>query len=144
MTILFLTSALAFLSSTFIRLIFEMLLLEHIPVVGSFVGLALVRNAGVAFGITFPSAFQFLLVGLALLLVLLLAYRSRHSSPQSIGFGLIIGGALANIIDRLDDGLVTDFFQVGSFPTFNVADSFITVGVGIVLFWEMFMKKLLY
>ncbi len=46
---------------------------------------------------------------------------------------MIVGGALGNVIDRIRDGAVTDFFQVGGFPIFNVADSFITVGVGVLL-----------
>jgi lipoprotein signal peptidase len=61
------------------------------------------------------------------------AVRAKGSAAQRVGFGLIIGGALGNVADRLLDGHVTDFFQVGAFPIFNVADSCITVGVVILL-----------
>jgi signal peptidase II len=44
-----------------------------------------------------------------------------------------LAGALANIADRLPDGVVTDYFQVGTFPIFNVADSAITIGAALLL-----------
>jgi signal peptidase II len=56
------------------------------------------------------------------------------------GFGLILGGALANVVDRFPDGLVTDMIQVGAFPVFNVADSCITVGLGLLLL-EIVLKE---
>ena len=48
--------------------------------------------------------------------------------------GLVLGGAVANIVDRAGDGAVTDFLWLGWFPTFNLADTAITVGV-IALLW---------
>lgn len=137
---LLLTTGIAFLLSWLARVAAETVLTERIPLIGEFIGLSLVRNAGVAFGITLPFVMQSLLVAAALLLVLILAWRSRQAVLASISFGLILGGALANIVDRFDDGLVTDFFQVGAFPTFNVPDSFITVGVGLLLGWEALQK----
>ena len=65
--------------------------------------------------------------------VTLLAYRERKHALAQIAFGLIIGGAVGNIIDRIPDGLVTDYFQVGTFPIFNVADSAITIGAALLL-----------
>ena len=141
MTTLLAASAVAFLLSLFARMAAETVLMERVPIIGEFIGLSLVRNAGVAFGITFPPLLQVLLVAGALSLVLFLAWRSCRTQSHALGFGLIIGGALANIVDRLDDGLVTDFFQIGSFPTFNVADSCITVGVGVLLLWEVLKRS---
>ena len=126
----------AFLLSLGGRLLAEIFLTERVPLLGIFVGLSPTENAGVAFGVTFFPLLQYILIGGALILVAFLAYRSRQEKTSSIAFGLIIGGALGNIVDRLDDGFVTDFFQVGSFPTFNVADACITIGVVILLFWE--------
>lgn len=90
-----------------------------------------VRNTGVAFG-----AFQgagHILVLLALGVVLLLAvafWRMIRESPWlSVALGLQFGGAIGNIIDRVRPGYVVDFIDVPKFPTFNVADSAITVGV---------------
>lgn len=131
----------ALLVSLVSKFLAEVLLIERFPVLGEFIGLSLVRNAGVAFGIMFPSVVQGALIAGALLLVGILAYRSRQETLRSVSFGLIIGGALANIVDRLDDQLVTDFIQVGAFPTFNAADSCITVGVVILLGWEWWQAR---
>jgi signal peptidase II len=96
----------------------------------------IVQNAGVAFGIHFPPVFQNTLIFCVFVFVLVMAYQSRANKIPSIGFGLIIGGAVANILDRLHDGTVTDFIDVGFWPVFNIADSCITVGVGVLLLWE--------
>jgi signal peptidase II len=71
--------------------------------------------------------------------VIIFALRTAKSRLSRVAFGLIVGGALENIVDRLRDGVVTDFFQVGTFPIFNVADSCITIGVVLLLvamMWE--------
>jgi signal peptidase II len=78
-------------------------------------------------------------VGVALALVVLLALAKAESLLSHTGFGVIIGGAMANIVDRYPDGLVTDFIRVGTFPSFNAADSFITVGV-LLLLLEGFLR----
>ena len=105
---------------------------ERIAIFGSFVGLQPSFNQGIAFGVNL-GLLQPILIGIALLFVLWIALRHDSSALEKIGFGLIIGGGVANIVDRLQDGFVTDIFQVGCFPIFNVADSFITIGVGLLL-----------
>ena len=127
------TASIAFLFSLAGRMLAETFLPARVPLLGEFVGLSPTENAGVAFGITFSPLLQIVLISSALLLVAILAWQSRKNRIQALGFGLILGGALANIVDRFDDGFVTDFFQVGSWPTFNVADSCITIGVGVLL-----------
>lgn len=133
--------------SLFSSLLAERLLTERIPLLGSFAGLQLSHNTGVAFGIRFPPVLQELLIAVALLAVLWLAIRSTRQlqnpyalRPTPYALGLILGGGIANIIDRLRDGLVTDFFQVGTFPIFNVADSCITIGV-LMLLLEMLVLR---
>jgi len=121
----------AFLGSMGAKLLADHFLTVRIPIIGSFAGLVHSVNPGISFGITLP--FQDFLVPLALLLVLILAWQSARSTLSHIAFGLIAGGAIANIADRFRDGVVTDFFQVGAFPIFNVADSCITIGVGLLL-----------
>jgi signal peptidase II len=110
----------------------------HVNIIGSFIGLHYSLNRGVAFSVNFGSPWQEILIGVALLL---LAWAATHArSPLGrVAFGMILGGALGNIADRLFDGAVTDFFQVGTFPIFNVADSFITVGV-IVAFIDAVLE----
>lgn len=111
----------------------ETFLGERIAIIGSFAGLTLSHNPGIAFGIRLPPVLQeFLIIG-ALGWMMTLGIRSATSLLHRVGFGCIVGGALGNLIDRFIDGVVTDYFQVGTFPIFNVADSFITVGVLFLL-----------
>lgn len=105
----------------------------RVPIVGTFLGLQPSQNPGIAFGIRLPPAMQTGLIAVAILLVCWMALTARRSTLASLAYGGIIGGALANVLDRLRDGTVTDFFQVGSFPIFNVADSCISVGVALLL-----------
>ena len=113
-------------------------LTSRVAVIGSFAGLQPSVNSGVAFSITFPWHLQGIFITVALLLLVWAAAHAK--TPWSrVAFGMIIGGALANVVDRLLDGLVTDFFQVGTFPIFNVADSCITIGV-LLLISEALMQ----
>jgi len=75
-----------------------------------------VKNDGVAFGIA---------------LVALVVYFARHADRPLMWLptGLLVGGALGNILDRLRDGAVTDFLKLPAWPAFNLADVAITAGV---------------
>lgn len=57
----------------------------------------------------------------------------REAPPVRVAIGLEFGGAIGNLIDRIQIGHVTDFISVGNFPVFNIADASITVGVGVML-----------
>lgn len=107
--------------------------------IGTFLRLSLTHNPHIAFSIAIPSPLEEIVIGGALIGICVMAYESRRIKMSSVGFGLIIGGAVANIIDRLRDGAVTDFIAVGTFPVFNIADSCITVGALILLF-EAWMR----
>jgi lipoprotein signal peptidase len=121
------------LFSTAVRWLLEHYLRDPIPILGDWVTLRLLENAGIAFGIDLPLTIFAPLVVVALLLLSIAALRQRGGRVLRASYGLILGGALANLIDRLDDGMVTDFFAIGSFPVFNVADSCITIGVATIL-----------
>jgi len=127
------TSVGAFIMSLAAKLAADAWLHERVAIAGSFVGLQPSQNPGIAFGLRLPPVFQELLILVALAFVIVLARRSTETRLSRIGYGLIIGGALGNIADRTLDGLVTDFFQIGTFPVFNVSDSCITVGVLFLL-----------
>ncbi len=129
---IFIVAAASLLLSLVGKFLADTYLHRHIALVSRYVGLEPVSNSGIAFGLRIPGRFQELLILGAILFVLLLARRAR-SSIQQISFGLILGGALGNLLDRFLDGTVTDFFQVGLFPVFNVADSCITAGVLLLL-----------
>jgi len=97
-------------------------------------GLLLSHNPGIAFGLRIPSPGQEILIIAALVLVSWLALHRPGANMEQTGYGLIVGGALTNVIDRIPDGFVTDFVKIGSFPIFNMADACITVGA-ILLVW---------
>lgn len=119
----------------------EAWLTGRIPLIGSFAGVVLVHNPGIAFSIRFPPVVQEGVIILALLVVAWVAVRSSRTRLDQVGFGLILGGAAANVIDRLPDGLVTDYIQIGTFPIFNAPDSCITVGVLLVLLGSLWINR---
>lgn len=93
------------------------------------------KNTGIAFGIPFPEG---LLLGLiiTLLVVLVWYYRKSRSVVVFLSLSLIIGGALSNLIDRIFRGAVIDYISVFVWPTFNLADVSITLGVLILALHE--------
>lgn len=133
MSLFFITAAAALTISLIAKFLADAFLVSRVAIIGSFAGLTPTHNAGVAFGVRLPAGFQELLIVSALIFVCFLAWKSQRTLASSIGYGLIVGGALGNVLDRLLDGLVTDFFQVGSFAIFNVADSCISIGVVFLL-----------
>jgi signal peptidase II len=106
-----------------------------------FFNLVMVWNRGVTFGLFggAPDAARWLLVGLSLAIVAVLGvWLARTPRPWvAIALGAVIGGAIGNVIDRLRYGAVADFldFHVAGWhwPAFNLADSAIVVGVGILM-----------
>lgn len=93
------------------------------------------RNTGVAFG-QLQDGGALVAVFIAVAVGALLAYFVRHARRRLIWLptGLLLGGALGNIVDRLREGAVVDFIKLPYWPAFNVADASITVGVVILLF----------
>lgn len=96
-------------------------------------GLQLVdtRNKGIAFGFL-PGRHWAITALIAVALLALLAYFARHATRPLIWLptGMLVGGALGNVLDRLRAGSVTDFVKLPlGWPPFNLADAAITVGV---------------
>jgi len=107
------------------------------PVDLGFVRLVDVRNPNAAFGIPgFPGLF----IGVTVLVVVLVLRALPRIDRPALGlaYGLVVGGALGNVIDRLfrapgfPNGAVVDFIDLGWFPVFNLADSGITVGAALL------------
>jgi signal peptidase II len=94
-----------------------------------------VRNTGVAFG-AFSGGGIVVVVLVAAALSALLYYFVTHIDKRLIWLptGMLLGGSIGNIIDRVRDGAVTDFVKLPAWPAFNVADVSITFGV-LVLLW---------
>jgi len=108
---------------------------QSLPEAGFF-RLTHVHNTGAAFGLFQGQSFPLTivaLVGIAVLLVYaLFIYRRFPFLDKVLGIsalGLVLGGTVGNLIDRLRFGYVTDFIGVGIWPAFNIADSAIVVGV---------------
>jgi signal peptidase II len=108
---------------------------EPIALLGDFLRLTFTRNTGVAFGLLADLRLPLGWVSvLALVFVLWLALRSgTRDRVRATALGLILGGAVGNLIDRVRWGSVVDFVDLGigslRWPVFNLADSAITVGV---------------
>ncbi len=100
-----------------------------------FLKLANTRNSGIAFGAA--GGISPVLIGLAIaFLIGLLAFLSlrRNADPLVwLPAGLLVGGALGNLADRVRDGAVTDFIDLPHWPTFNLADTAIVVGVVLLV-----------
>ena len=121
--------------------------LHHsIPIIDGFFNLTYVRNTGAAFGLFAGSAevFRrpFLILVSILASVFIISMMKRLAEKETgliTGLSFILGGAIGNLIDRVFYGEVIDFLDVYwrnyHWPAFNIADSFITVGVGIMLFF---------
>ena len=111
--------------------------------VANFVVIRHVRNSGAAFGM-FPAAGNiFLVVAVVVVLGIIRYYYTRaHTAPLwvRLSLGLMLGGALGNMIDRFRMGFVVDFIDLGWFPVFNVADSSIVVGVSMLAIYMAFFQ----
>jgi signal peptidase II len=94
-----------------------------------------VQNSGIAFGLfASATAAVIALTGIAVALMLLFFARSGSRHPVlPVALGFVIGGSLSNLLDRIRLGYVTDFLDLRYWPAFNLADSFIVLGVGILL-----------
>lgn len=93
------------------------------------------KNTGAAFGIGQDLNLFFILLSVIIVVAILYYFpRIPESEPFfKVALSMQLGGALGNLVDRITQGYVTDFISVGAFPVFNVADSSITLGVGVLL-----------
>jgi signal peptidase II len=107
---------------------------EALHVVGPF-SIRHVQNSGIAFGL-FSNATAAVIVVTTIAVGWMLAYFARSGARHPVlpvALGLVIGGSVSNLADRVRLGFVTDFLDFRYWPAFNLADSFIVIGVGILL-----------
>jgi signal peptidase II len=125
---------------------------DGIQIIPGFFRLTHLENRGAAFGLFADSPAQWKIAMLvsfsiiALVVVSAMLWRATHAMASTgIGLALILGGAIGNLWDRLLNGRVVDFllFYVGQYqwPAFNVADSAIVVGAGLLVFEILFVKS---
>jgi signal peptidase II len=113
---------------------------ERVPVIDGLLWLRLVRNPGAAFGMGVGMTVVFTLISVVVIGVILRMSRRLGSAGWAVTLGLLLGGALGNLTDRLArapgflHGHVVDFVEVPYWPVFNVADSaIVTAGALMVL-----------
>jgi signal peptidase II len=127
-------------------------LYESLPVVPGLFSLTYLTNTGAAFGLLAGDHGvwrQVFFIGVAVVALVAIGFLYRKLRPVSVWYGvalgLIAGGAIGNLIDRLRLGSVIDFLDVyvgvHHWPAFNLADSAITVGVAIFLLINFFFDK---
>lgn len=116
---------------------------ESIPVIEDFFHWTYVLNPGAAFGMLPHSRLFFLAAGAAAVIGVILFRREILAGDWRvrIGAGFFLGGALGNLWDRWQTGLVIDFFDFRVWPVFNIADIAICTGVGLIL-WSMLAGEL--
>ena len=95
-----------------------------------------VRNTGIAFGV-FTGRLNFVVLLTIGAVIWMLAFFARSGARHPlvpVAIGLLLGGSVSNLWDRAYNGFVTDFIYVHVLPNFNLADSFIVTGVGLLIF----------
>jgi signal peptidase II len=106
---------------------------EKADIVGPF-SIQHVQNSGIAFGL-FGSRTSIVIVVTAVAVGAMLVFFARSGRRHPVlpvALGLVLGGSIANLVDRVRLGHVTDFLDLAAWPAFNLADTFIVVGVAIL------------
>ena len=119
----------------------------HIDLIPNFLRFTLVKNQGAAFGLFEGGRVFFIIASvIAVILITYLGFHlPRHERVKRLLLGLILGGAIGNLIDRVYDGAVIDFIEMGIaghwWPVYNVADIAVTVGAVMLLVQLLFAPR---
>ena len=120
---------------------------ESLPVIDGLFNLVYVRNDGAAWNMLSGHNLVLILISVVVLILLVIYRRSflQEQFSHTVLLGLMIGGIVGNLIDRIRFGWVTDFldFQFGTYhyPSFNVADSTICTAAGLYIITNLLQKK---
>ncbi len=120
---------------------------RNYEIIDGFFNVTLVRNAGAAFGVLQGGRVFF--IAASVLAAILITYLGVKLSPEErarrVWLGLILGGAVGNLIDRVRFGEVVDFLQIGFrghyWPVFNVADMGVTIGASMLILYALLPKR---
>jgi signal peptidase II len=110
------------------------LLAHEITIVPGILVLRSVANPGAAFGFLVNQTQLLILLTTGLALAIVVGYKRIRAESACFqwGVGLLFGGALGNLFDRMRFGYVVDFIDIGFWPVFNLADTAIVIGVGLI------------
>lgn len=113
---------------------------QSFPVIKGIFHITYVLNPGAAFGMLEHQRWFFIVVALAAVLLGVFFYKRLQQESILIrsGAGLLLGGAVGNLADRIQSGLVVDFLDFRVWPVFNIADIAICAGAGILIYdiWQ--------
>jgi signal peptidase II len=117
---------------------------ERLSVIGDLLRLTHAQNSGALFGLFRDQAYVFAIISIGVVALIVWYHRSSgHNTLLSVALGLLLGGALGNMIDRFQQGYVTDWVDIGlgdlRFYTFNVADAAISCAILLLIvlaFWS--------
>lgn len=113
---------------------------QSFPVIKGIFHITYVLNPGAAFGMLEHQRWFFVVVALAAVLLGVVFYKKlqQESILMRSGAGLLLGGAVGNLADRIQSGLVVDFLDFRVWPVFNIADIAICAGAGILIYdiWQ--------
>lgn len=120
---------------------------ESIILIPGLLRLHVFENSGAAFSILQGAGSFLVLAIIVAVIVILLAIRTSDGWWETLSLGLVLGGAVGNLVDRLtrgpgfSDGGVIDWIDPSFFPTFNVADASITTGVALLLLFSLLSRE---
>jgi signal peptidase II len=121
---------------------------EQIPVLGDFLQVWHTENEGAAFGLLQGGGILFLAVGVGTMVIIAWVHATGRlrGTVAAVLLGLVLGGTLGNLTDRLVDGSVTDWISVGigslRWPTWNVADAAVVCGIlGVIVYLSILDRR---
>jgi len=115
---------------------------ESIPIIPPVFYLTYIENPGAAFGVMAHRTGFFIITTFFVIGITLFFYRKIvKSTLMQLEIGLIIGGSLGNLADRIRIGQVVDFLDFRIWPVFNFADTAIVIGVGLLIWDTLFNSK---
>ncbi len=116
---------------------------NSIKVIGDFLNITYVHNYGAAFSMFENARIIFIIITIiALNLIYFYLIKDKKlNNLQSVTYGMLLGGIIGNLVDRVLYGYVLDFIDVKGFAIFNIADSFIVISVIILIVQEVFYAR---
>ena len=114
-----------------------------IPVWQDIFHITYILNPGAAFGLFEHQTVFFVMIAASMVIATIYFYPKIPTQYKLLRFGtgLMVGGAMGNVIDRIKTGYVVDFFDFRIWPIFNIADAGIVCGVGCIIFTILYLYK---